>query len=53
MVNGVDNEIHQYEVEEYYSERIDDEIADFTEDYEKRNLWEWNYADYKAYQTLK
>ena len=27
--------------------------GDFTEDYEKRNLWEWNYADYKAYQTLK
>lgn len=53
MVNGVDNEIHQYYIETTYNERINEKIALFNEDFEQRNYWEWNYADWKAYQALK
>jgi len=53
MVNGVDNEIHQYYIETTYNKRINEKIALFNEDFEQRNYWEWNYADWKAYQALK
>ena len=52
MISGVANENHSYNTTDEYATKIDERIENFKEDFPERNFWEWNYADWKAYQEL-